>query len=393
MEELINYILQFGDLNKQQIDLIVSKATRHDIQKDEYLSEAGKIPRQVGFILEGIFRFFYYNNKGKEITNYFMDENNFVPDYQKFEAQIAASDFKYQLLHHKFNQQEMSKKIVLITGTNSGFGWLTAHSVAALGHKVYATMRDTNGKNADKAKALSEVENITVLDVSLTDETTIHSAIDTIIAKEGMIDVLVNNAGAAMFGVAESATPEDMQRMFDVNVFAPWRLMKLALPSMRKRSEGLIINISSGFGRFSFPFSAVYGASKFALEGLSEGLHYELRPLGVDVAIIQPGTFPTEMSQKIQFGSDTSITDDYNLIGEFPNKMFGAISKMLQTVQPDPQDIADAVVNLINLPKSQRPLRTVVDSITGEIVKAANEAVKAEYSKVLTAFGMEGLLV
>jgi len=286
----------------------------------------------------------------------------------------------------------MSKKIVLITGTNSGFGWLTAKSIAALGHKVYATMRDTGGKNADKAKALAEVENITVLDVSLSDDTSVKNAIDTIIATDGTIDVLVNNAGIGMFGVAESSTPADVQRMFDVNVIGPWRLIKLALPSMRKQSEGLIINVSSGWGRFSAPFSGVYAASKFALEGLSEALHYEVRPLGVDVAIIQPGAFPTEMSQKVQFGSDSSVVDDYKVIADVPNKMSAAIGQMFETSNPNPQDVADAVINLINLPKGQRPLRTVVDPSTGEILRTANDAVTVEYAKVLTAFGMKELL-
>jgi NAD(P)-dependent dehydrogenase (short-subunit alcohol dehydrogenase family) len=286
----------------------------------------------------------------------------------------------------------MKKKVVLITGTNSGFGWLTANSVAALGNKVYATMRDVEGKNAEKAKALSAVENITVLDVSLTDEKSVQQAIDTIIAKEGTIDVLVNNAGVTMFGVAESATLADVQRVFDVNVFAPWRLMKLVLPYMRKQSEGLIINISSGYGRFSSPFSAVYGSSKFALEGLSEGSHYELRPLGVDVAMIQPGAFPTEMAEKIQFGSDASIVEEYKAVAEYPDKMFKAIGEMFENVKPNPQAVADAVVNLINLPKGQRPLRTVVDPTTGDIVEAANDAVAIEYAKALEAYGMEGLL-
>ena len=286
----------------------------------------------------------------------------------------------------------MNKKIVLITGTNSGFGWLTAHSVAALGHTVYATIRDTNGKNAEKAKALSQVENVTVLDVSLTDDTSVKNAVDTILAKEGTIDVLVNNAGITMFGAAESATPTDIQRMFDVNVIAPWRLMKLVLPSMRKQAEGLIINVSSGSGRFSFPFSAVYGASKFALEGLSEGLYYEVKPLGVDVAIVQPGAFPTEMAQKIQVGADTSVLDDYKAISEIQNKMFSAIGQLFETIKHNPQDVADAVASLINLPKGQRPLRTVVDPTTGEFVKAANDAVQVEYAKALTAFGMKDLL-
>jgi len=286
----------------------------------------------------------------------------------------------------------MSRKVVLITGTNSGFGWLTAYSVAALGHKVYATMRDIDGKNAEKAKALGQLENVTVLDVTLTDDTSVKNAMDTIIAEEGTIDVLVNNAGVAIFGVAESATPADVQRVLDVNFIAPWRLMKLALPAMRKQSEGLIINVSSGWGRFAPPFSAVYAASKFALEGLSEGLHYEVRPLGIDVAIIQPGAFPTEMSQKVQMGTDASVMADYSSIAEYPNKMFAALGQMFETTKPDPQDIADAVVNLINLPKGQRPLRTVVDSTSGEIVKTANDAVKVEFEKALKMYGLGGLL-
>lgn len=286
----------------------------------------------------------------------------------------------------------MDKKVVLITGTNSGFGWLTAHSVAALGHKVYATMRDIKGKNVDKAKALEQIENITVLDVALTDEQSVNNAFDKIIAAEGTIDVLVNNAGISMFGVAETATPADLQHMLDVNTIAPWRLMKLALPFMRKQSEGLIINVSSSWGRFSAPFSTVYASSKFALEGLSEGLHYELRSSGVDVAIVQPGAFPTEMSQKLEVGSDPSVSDDYQAIADLPNKMFNAIGEMFEKGKPNPQDVADAVVRLISRPKGQRPLRTVVDPSTGHIVEAANEAIASQYTKVLTAFGMQDFL-
>jgi short-subunit dehydrogenase len=253
-------------------------------------------------------------------------------------------------------------------------------------------MRDTHGKNADKAKALSQTENVTVLDVSLTDEASVKNAVDTILAKEGKIDVLVNNAGIGMTGVAESYTVADVEEMFDVNVIAPWRLMKLALPGMRKQSEGLIINVTSGFGRFSIPFSVVYGASKFGLEGLSEGLHYEVKPLGVDVVILQPGAFPTEMSQKARAASDTAVNAHYGAIAALPEKMVNAVVQMFQAANPNPQDVADEVVKLINLPKGQRPLRTVVDPTTGKFVKAANDAVQVEYAKTLTAFGMKELL-
>ena len=299
---------------------------------------------------------------------------------------------QWQPLFHHLNKIEMNKKIVLITGTNSGFGWLTVHSVAALGHRVYATMRDTQGKNAEKAKSLSALENVTVLDVTLTDDQSVKLAIDTIISKEGTIDVLVNNAGFSMNGVAESFSTADVQAVFDVNVFAPWRLMKQVLPAMRKQQEGLIINVTSGFGRFAFPFASVYSASKFGLEGLSEGLHYELKSLGVDVAIVEPGAFPTEMSQKTNPASDASVFEGYGAIAEIPGKMMAAIGQLIQTYNPNPQDVADAIVKLIGTEKGQRPLRTVVDPITGEFVEATNQAIEAEYAKGLRLFGMGELL-
>lgn len=286
----------------------------------------------------------------------------------------------------------MSKKIVLITGTNSGFGWLTAQSVAALGHQVYATMRDTKGKNAEKAEALRAVANVTVLDVTLTDDESVKQAIDKIIAKEGTIDVLVNNAGVSMNGVAESFTTADVQAIFDVNVFAPWRFIKQVLPAMRKQQDGLIINITSGFGRVSFPFATIYAGSKFGLEGISEGLHYELKRLGIDVAIVEPGAFPTEMQQKTQYASDQSVFEGYSSIADIPNKMIAAVTGHIQSENPNPQDVADAIVKLIDTEKGKRPLRTVVDRITGEYIEAANQAVAEQFGKGLTVFGMAELL-
>jgi NAD(P)-dependent dehydrogenase (short-subunit alcohol dehydrogenase family) len=286
----------------------------------------------------------------------------------------------------------MSKKIVLITGTNSGFGWLTAHSVAALGHTVYATMRDTEGRNADKAAALGAVPNITVLDVNLTNDDSVKQAVDTILAKEGTLDVLVNNAGYAMTGVAEAFTTADVHTTFDINVYAPWRLTKQVLPAMRKQASGLIINVTSGFGRVSFPFATIYAASKFALEGISEGLHYEVKRLGIDVAVVEPGAFPTEMQQKNNPASDQGVFEGYGAIAEFPNKMVTALTAEMQAKQPDPQQVADAIVKLIDTPQGQRPLRTVVDPITGQYIDAANQAVTEQFAKGLTVFGMGELL-
>jgi len=286
----------------------------------------------------------------------------------------------------------MSKKIVLITGTNSGFGWLTAHTVAGLGHQVYATMRDTQGRNADKAQALAAIENVTVLDVTLTDDESVKQAVETILTKEATIDVLVNNAGYAMSGVAESFTTADVHTTFDINVYAPWRLIKQVLPAMRKQANGLIINVTSGFGRVSFPFATIYAASKFALEGISEGLHYEVKRLGIDVALVEPGAFPTEMQQKNNPASDQGVFEGYGAIADIPNKMFAALGAEMHAKQPNPQDVADAVVRLIDAPSGTRPLRTVVDPITGQFIEAANQAVADQFAKGMTVFGMGELL-
>jgi len=286
----------------------------------------------------------------------------------------------------------MDKKIILITGTNSGFGWLAANSCAALGYKVYATMRDTQGRNADKAKELGQIENIEVLDVEITNGKSVENAIQKVIQKEGRIDVVVNNAGYYAGGVAESFTEEDLDKMMDVHVKGPWRSIRAALPQMRAQGEGLIINISSGLGRFSAPFMTVYNGAKFAVEGLTEGLHYEVRPLGVDVVMIQPGAFPTDIFGKSATGSDSSVVAGYGDIAHIPQQVGEGMGKMFEALKPNPQLVADAIVHLINLPKGQRPLRTVVDPVTGSFTEIANKQVKEQYDNFLTAFGMQGLL-
>ncbi|HEY5746300.1 MAG TPA: SDR family oxidoreductase [Chryseolinea sp.] len=286
----------------------------------------------------------------------------------------------------------MKQKIILITGTNSGFGWLAAGSCAALGHKVYATMRDTKGRNAEKAKALVQQANIEVLDVDVTHGKSVTDAVATIIKKEGRIDVVVNNAGIYATGIAETFTEDDLDKVMDVDVRGPWRIIRAALPHMRKQGEGLIINISSVSGRFSSPFMTVYNSAKFAVEGLTEGLHYEVRPLGVDVVMIQPGAFPTDIFGKIVTGSDTTVIAGYGDLAKVPEQIGAGVGQMFEAMKPDPQWVADAIVKLIQTPKGKRPLRTVVDPATGDFAELANKHVKEQYDNFLTAFGMQVML-
>ncbi len=286
----------------------------------------------------------------------------------------------------------MTNKVVLITGTNSGFGYLTAKGAAERGHTVYATMRETEGRNAEKAKELNGIENINVLDLDVTDVDGVNNVVNEVIEKEGRIDVLVNNAGYFGGGLAESYSAEDVEKMFDVNVKGTWRTIKSSLPQMRKQGEGLIINTSSGLGRFSAPFMTVYNGSKFAVEGLTEGLHYEVRPLGVDVVLVQPGAFPTEIFSKVASGSDQKVTEGYGELANLPEQVTAGMGEMFNTMKPDPQMVPDAIFKLMDTPKGERPLRTVVDGMTGQFVEKANDDVKEGYANFLSAFGMGDLL-
>jgi NAD(P)-dependent dehydrogenase (short-subunit alcohol dehydrogenase family) len=286
----------------------------------------------------------------------------------------------------------MKKKVILITGTNSGFGWLAAISCAASDNKVYATMRDTKGRNADKAKELAKHGNIEILDVDVTDLKTVNAAIEGIIKREGRIDVVVNNAGIYAVGITETYTEGDLAKIMDIDVVGAWRIIRAALPQMRKQGEGLIINISSVVGRFSFPFSTMYNSAKFAIEGLTEGLHYEVRPLGIDVVMVQPGPFPTDIFAKTLAGSDASVLEGYGDLAKVPGQIGAGIAQMFQNLKPNPQLVANAIVNLVNMPKGKRPLRTVVDPVSGSFSEIANKQVKEQFDQFLTAFGMKDML-
>lgn len=286
----------------------------------------------------------------------------------------------------------MDNKVIFITGTNSGFGYLTAKGAAEKGHTVYASMRNTTTRNADRAKELNAIENINVIELDVTNSDQVKSEIENVIEKEGRIDVLVNNAGYYGGGITETFSENDVEKMFDVNLKGPWRTIKSALPQMRSQGDGLIINVSSSLGRFSAPFMTVYNSTKFALEGLIEGLHYEVRPLGVDAVLVQPGAFPTEIFGKTAYGEDQNIAAEYGDLANIPNQVGEGMGQMFEQLKPNPQMVPDAIFNLIEKPKGERPLRTVVDVATGEFTERANENVKEDYNNFLSAFGMQDLL-
>ena len=178
-------------------------------------------------------------------------------------------------------------KTILITGTSSGFGRDAAATLARAGHTVFASMRDIDGRNRPRAKAL-QAQGLVVVELDVADDISVESAIGAILAKTGRIDVLINNAGIAAAGVSEAFTPDQAKIVFNTNVVGMLRTIRAVLPAMRRQGDGLIINIGSILGRVTFPFFGIYGASKFAVEALTESYRYELSQLGVDVVLVQP---------------------------------------------------------------------------------------------------------
>ena len=267
---------------------------------------------------------------------------------------------------------------ILVTGSSSGFGFLIARTLLNDGHSVFATMRGLDNKNADSAKKLQSQAAETngrlhLLDMDVTDTASVNSAVQQALTQGGCIDVVINNAGYCISGYAETVTEEQLQRQLDVNVLGVQRVTRAVLPAMRKAGEGLIVNISSIMGRLIIPFAGAYTASKYALEGLSESYRYELAGTGVDVAIIEPGGFGTNFMANMDSGADTDRLESYGPLAELPDKLWGPFMEQLTAEEaPNPQRVADSVLNLIKTPAGQRPLRTVVDPMGGEAPEAIN---------------------
>ncbi len=253
---------------------------------------------------------------------------------------------------------------VLVTGSSSGFGRLIVDTLAREGHTIFATMRGVEGKNADKAQAIRDfaaTENLAihVLELDVTDDASVNAAVEAAAAEAGTIDVVVNNAGLGNFGVSEAFDIAQSQKLFDVNVFGVQRVTQAALPYMRKQGSGVIFNVSSGLGRFVFPFMGVYNATKWALEAISETLRYEVGPLGVDVVVIEPGAFGTSFGANMIQGVNGAVHGEYGVVAEVFQQFAAGFEQMIGNT-PDPQIVADAVLEILNQPQGAREFRRLV---------------------------------
>jgi len=278
-----------------------------------------------------------------------------------------------------------SHPVALVTGTSTGFGNLIARDLAAAGYRTYATMRDTAGRNA-APKAALEALGIAVLEVELSDDASVEAAAARVAAEAGALDVLVNNAGSAYFGVTEAYTPALAARQFETNVFAPLRVNRAFLPAMRAARRGLVVYVSSVVGRFVIPFTGVYTASKWALEAFAEATSYELRPFGIDVAIVEPGAYATNIGATSVGPDDAARLASYGEVGRTIEK----IGAGLAATARDAQEVSDAVLALVEGAAGTRPLRTVVGG--NDAAAAINAQTAPVQAAVLEGFGLGAFL-
>jgi NAD(P)-dependent dehydrogenase (short-subunit alcohol dehydrogenase family) len=278
---------------------------------------------------------------------------------------------------------------VVITGCSSGFGELMAKTLAASSYRVFATMRDVQSRNAPAARALRDwaaqrEAQLELLELDVTSDTSVEQAVNEVVRRACGIDVLVNNAGIAATGPLEAFSMAQVETLFGLNALGPLRVSKAILPTMRAQQSGLIVFVTSTLGRVLPRRGGLYASTKWALEGLAESLHYEAARFGIDVAILEPGSFPTQAVAKGTSAERQDIVEAYAVAA--PTQAPPQPTERGPRELPNPQDVADAVKKLIETPPRERPLRTVVGPVFTEGVAEYNstyERVRDHLSEVL----------
>src|ERR1700733_1546659 len=278
-------------------------------------------------------------------------------------------------------------KTILVTGASSGFGRLIAEKLSSSGHKVFAGFRFPEGAKKEIADEL-KAKNVEILKLDVTDQASIDKAIAQLLEKTGnKLNVVVNNAGMASAGISEAFTADQVRDLFDVNVFGVQRVMLATLPVLRAQRTGLVINVGSILGRITLPFFGLYGASKYAVEAMTESYRYELSQFGVDVVLVQPSAYPTNMYAAAQKPAQGEVIKSYGEIAEVPGKILKTFMTLFQGQNgPNPQDVAIAVDKIVSTPAGSRPDRVVVGLPFGS--DAVNIAVAPIQSGLIDNLGL-----
>jgi NAD(P)-dependent dehydrogenase (short-subunit alcohol dehydrogenase family) len=244
--------------------------------------------------------------------------------------------------------------VVLITGCSSGFGLQIALSTAREGHVVYAGVRSLD--EPGELIELSEGLDIRPVQLDITKKSERSSAVQRILDEQGKLDALVNNAGVVLGGYMEQVHEDELREVFEVNVFGTWALTTLCLPALRE-SKGIVVTISSISGLRAFPGLGAYAATKFALEGIFESLSQEMEPMGVRVALVEPGTYDTRIWQENRHVC-RKIFDPESPYAPYIKSLEASFDANASKAPGDPREVADYVVGLLG--EEKPPLRQIL---------------------------------
>lgn len=285
------------------------------------------------------------------------------------------------------------KHKILVTGASGAFGRLTCIQLAENGHQVVGTMRSIKGKNTEIANELKS-KGVELVEMDVTNEERVNAGVKTAIEMMDGMDTVFNNAGIGANGILECFTAEDLQKMFDVNVFGVQCLMRAILPHFRAQGKGTIIHTSSCIGRVTTPFLAGYSASKYALESLAEGYRAELSGFGIESCIVEPGGMPTAFMGAMIKPSDAERTQQYGEMAKLPDASLNGYVQYIETIpEQRPERVAEAVVALINTSFGEKPFRTVVDfSGLKAPIENYNKVLQQTTTGIYTANGVDNLL-
>ncbi|MCS0614707.1 SDR family NAD(P)-dependent oxidoreductase [Massilia kyonggiensis] len=284
----------------------------------------------------------------------------------------------------------MNKAIILITGAGSGIGKLSAQALALAGHTVYATMRDIEGRNAARAAEAREWArqhgaDLRPLELDVLSQASCDAAVAAVVAEQGRLDVVVQNAGHLVVGPTEAFTAEEVARVLDTNFLGAQRVLRAALPRLRAQESGLLLWISSTTTKGGFPpFLGPYGAAKAAMDSLAVSLSYEVARFGIETAIMVPGAF-TRGTEHFPSAGKPADAERAAAYARYDG-VLDQVGERLDALTPpeaDPQAVADELVRIVGLPRGQRPFRTVVDFVgdgAREVLEVA-EAVRVDFAR------------
>lgn len=278
------------------------------------------------------------------------------------------------------NSDRIKKKVAIVTGSSSGIGFETSLLLARNDFYTYVTMR-----NIDKFKAITNLKqkeklSLEVLQLDVTSDESVKEAIQKITNEQERIDVLVNNAGYALVGPFEELSIEEFKEQFETNVFGVIRVIQAVLPIMRRQRCGTIVNISSIAGKIGFPLTSAYASSKFALEGLSESIAYEIEQFGIKVILIEPGVIKTNFNNNLKIGKRVTIDSNSPYV-EMTQKRISRFKPRFESGSP-PIEVAKVILKAITS-ENQSELRYLVGNDAFKLMEIRNNMSEKEFGKIV----------